>query len=85
MFNLICNLSVMGNMFSAMWNKFYNSLRGLPDIAQGAIIFGVIMGALVCFIFAVKGSKKDKMVKNWFLFFLCILLTIIGVALCFIL
>ena len=73
MFNLICNLSVMCNMFSAMWNKFYSSLRGLPDIAKGAIIFTVVMGALLCFIYAVKGSKKEKMVKIWFLFFLCIL------------
>ena len=56
MFSLMCN------MFSAMWSKFYNSLRGLPMYAKGLIIFCIVMGALVCFIFAVKGSKKEKYV-----------------------
>ncbi len=74
----------MLNMFSAMWNKFYSSLRSLPGYAKGIIIFFIVMSALVCFIFAVKGSKKDKFVKNWFLFFLCVLLTIVGVAFCII-
>ena len=78
MFSLMCN------MFSAMWSEFYNTLRGLPDYAKGLIIFCIVMGALVCFIFAVKGSKKEKLIKNWFLFFVAIILAIIGVVFCFI-
>lgn len=77
-------LNVMCNMFSALWNKLYSSLRGLPGAVKGAIIFGLVIGALLCFIYSVKGSKKDKMVKNWFLFFLCILLTIFAVIFCII-
>lgn len=77
-------LNTMCNMFNAIWSKFYNAIRGLPEYAKGLIIFTIVIGALVCFIFAVKGSKKDKFVKNWFLFFLCILLAIIGVIFCFI-
>ncbi len=77
-------LSLMGNMFESMWSKFYNSIRALPEYAKGLIIFCIVIGALVCFIFAVKGSKKEKLIKNWFLFFICILLTIIGVIFCFI-
>ncbi|HBP43485.1 MAG TPA: hypothetical protein DD621_02235 [Clostridiales bacterium] len=77
-------VGIMLNMFSAMWNKFYSALRGLPGYVKGIIIFAIVMSALVCFIFAVKGSKKDKFVKNWFLFFLCILLTIVGVVFCII-
>ncbi len=78
------NVNVMLNMFSALWNKIYSSLRGLPDLAKGGILFALVLGALFCFIYAVKGSKKEKMVKNWFLFFVCILLTIFAVVFCII-
>ena len=75
---------LMLNMFSAMWHNFYSTMRSLPDLTKGLIIFGLIFGAFICFIFAVKGSKKDKLIKNWVLFFVFIFLVIFAVLFCFI-
>ncbi len=75
---------LMLNIFSAMWNNFYNTMRSLSPLTKGLVIFGLIFGAFLCFIFSVKGSKKDKLIKNWFLFFVFILLTILAVLFCFI-
>ena len=67
-------------MWQAMWNNFYNTcVRGISDVTRGMIIFFIFIGALLSFIYAIKGSKKDKTVKNWFWFFLAILLTAVGV------
>lgn len=67
-------------MFQVMWNNFYNTcVRNVPVALRGGIIFLILMSALICFIFAIKDSKKDKMVKNWFLFFLAIILTAVGI------
>ena len=67
-------------MFQAMWNNFYNTcVRGVSDVTRGMIIFVIFMLALVCFVYAIKGSKKEKMVKNWFLFIITIILAAIGI------
>ena len=75
--------ALMLNMFFSMFNRLYNSIRGLEPITKGMIMFGLIFGAFICFIFAVKGSKKDKLIKNWFLFFVFITLVIFAVAFAF--
>ncbi len=74
---------LMLNMFSAMFSKLYNSIRGLAPVTKGLIMFALVFGAFMCFIFAVKGSKKDKLIKNWFLFFVFIALVVFAVAFAF--
>ncbi|MBQ2863870.1 MAG: hypothetical protein IJE91_00180 [Clostridia bacterium] len=74
---------LMLNMFSAMFSKLYNSIRGLAPVTKGLIMFVLVFGAFMCFIFAVKGSKKDKLIKNWFLFFVFIALVVFAVAFAF--
>lgn len=74
---------LMLNMFSAMFTRMYNSIRALEPVTKGLIMFALVFGAFICFIFAVKGSKKDKLIKNWFLFFVFILLVILAVAFAF--
>ena len=76
-------MNMMCNMFTAFYNKMYSAIRNLQPHAKGGIFFALIIGALLCFIYAVKGSKKEKMIKNWFLFFVSILLTILSVAFSF--
>ncbi len=67
-------------MWAAMWNNFYNTcVRGISPVTRGMIIFCIFIGALVCFVYAVKGSKKEKMIKNWFLFIVAILLAAVGI------
>ncbi len=75
--------ALMLNVFFAMFNRLYNSIRALEPITKGLIMFALIFGAFFSFIFAVKGSKKDKLIKNWFLFFLFITLVIFAVAFAF--
>lgn len=67
-------------MWDAMWNNFYSTMRGMSYWLKGAIIFVLIVGALISLMYALKGGKKEKMVHNWFLFFLSILLGVLGIA-----
>lgn len=67
-------------MFKTLWHNFYNTcVRDISVALRGGIIFLILMSALICFIFSIKDSKKDKMIKNWFLFFLSIILAAVGV------
>lgn len=74
---------MMCNMFTAFFNRIYSLIRNLQPHVRGGIFFALIIGALVCFIYSVKGSKKDKMIKNWFLFFVSVLLALLSVAFSF--
>ena len=67
-------------MFKNMWYNFYNTVvRAVDPRLKAGIILGIFLLALVCFIFSIK--KKDSIViSNWFLFYLAVALTVIGVV-----
>lgn len=65
-------------MFKALWNNFYSSLvRNVSSGVKGAIIGCLVVGVLLCVIGAFKGGKEGKPIKNWFLFWLAILLLVL--------
>lgn len=68
-------------IFDVIMNAIQTSFRNMGEKTWGGIIFGILMVALLSFLFATKGSKKEKFIKNYFLFYLSILLAIIGVVL----
>lgn len=69
----------MVEMFKNMWYNFYNTVvRAVDPKIKGLIIGIMFVLALVCFIFSIK--KKDSIIiSNWFLFYVAVALTVIGV------
>lgn len=67
-------------MFKNMWYNFYNTVvRAIDPRIKALIILCIFLAALVCFIFSIK--KKDSIIiSNWFLFYLAVALTVIGVV-----
>ena len=72
------------NFFEVIFSNISSYIREIPDVTWGGIIFGILLGSLICFLYATKGSKKDKLIQNYFLFYLSITLVIIGLVLTFI-
>lgn len=68
-------------IFDVIINSIETALWSLDKVTWGGIIFGLLMFSLISFLFATKGSKKEKLIKNYFLFYLSILLAIIAVLL----
>ncbi len=68
-------------MFKAMWNNFYIAVvRNVDPVLRGGIVFMLMLGAVLCLLSALKGGKEGKPIKNWFMFWVAIILTILGVA-----
>ena len=67
--------------FENIWYQINAFFIEMSKETFGGIIFALLMGALVSFLFATKGAKKEKFIKNYFLFYLAILLVIIGAVL----
>ncbi len=71
------------NFFEVIWNDFTQFIRNMSTEVWGGIIFAICMGALISFIYATRGSKKEKLIKNYFLLYLSIALVLVGVLLTF--
>ncbi len=68
-------------MLKAMWNNFYITVvRNVDPVLRGGIVFVLFLGAVLCLLAAIKGGKEGKPIKNWFMFWVCIFLTVMGVA-----
>lgn len=72
-------MSQICGMLKNLWYNFYNKyVRGL-DFKTKMIIGGVfVLLSIVIFILSTKGNNKTQMVNSWFLFWLSIILFIIG-------
>ena len=73
--NLLCGF------FQNIWTKFYNAcVRNISPSLKSTIGVGMIIGALIIFVFATKGSKKGEMIGNWTLFWISSIIFILGVV-----
>lgn len=70
-------------IFSVIYNNIIIAFNTMSDTTYGGIMFGLVLGALVSFLFATKNAKKEKFVKNWFFFYLSILLILLAAFLNF--
>ncbi len=68
-------------IFDVILNSLKTSFWNMGTEVWGGIIFGILMVALVSFLFSTRGAKKEKFVKSYFLFYLSILLAVVGVTL----
>ncbi len=68
-------------MLKAMWNNFYISVvRNVDPVLRGGIVFVFFLSAVLCLLAAIKGGKEGKPIKNWFMFWVAIIFTVLGVA-----
>lgn len=68
-------------IFEVIKNAIETSFWNMGEATWGGIILGILGVALVSFLFSTKGAKKEKFVKNYFLFYLSVLLAGIGIVL----
>lgn len=72
--NLLCGA------IKNLWNEFYNNcVRNLDDRTKFIIGASCVLGAIVIFIFCTKGKDKAGMINNWFLFWVSIIVMVVGV------
>lgn len=65
-------------MFKALWNNFYSSVvRNASSMLKGSIISCLIIAVLLCVVSSFKGGKEGKPIKNWFTFWLGVLLLLL--------
>ncbi len=70
----------MLEMFKNLWNNFYNvCVRAVDPRIKALIILCIFILALVAFIFSIR-KKESVIISNWFLFYLAVALTVIGVV-----
>lgn len=74
-------LLFLGGVFDTIYNNISTYIENMSKDTLGGIIFGVIMVALVSFLFAIRKSAKGKFIKNWFMFYLSITSAIIAIVL----
>lgn len=68
-------------IFEVIKNAIETSFWNMGEETWGGIILGILGVALISFLLSTKGSKKENFVKNYFLFYLSILLAVIGIVL----
>lgn len=66
-------------IFSVIYDNIIATFETMSDATYSGIIFGLLFGALVSFLFSTKNAKKGNFIKNWFLFYLSILFIILTV------
>lgn len=67
-------------MFKNMWYNFYNTVvRAVDPRIKAIIILGIFLVACVCFVLSIK-KKESIVISNWFLFYVAVALTVIGVV-----
>lgn len=71
-------------VFEVIYNEISAFFRTMDSAMRGGIIFAILMLALFSFLYSTRGSKKEKLIKNYFLFYFSIALALIGVAFTFI-
>ncbi len=63
-----------------LWNEFYNTcVRNLSDRTRLIIGVSCVVAAMVIFIFCTKGKDKAGLINNWFLFWISVIVMIVGV------
>ena len=72
--NLICGA------LKNWWYEFYNTyVRNLDDKTKITIGVACIVLSMIVFVLCTKGHNKSEMVNSWFLFWVSIILFLIGV------
>ena len=72
--NLICGA------IQSLWNEFYNTcVRNLDTKTRLTIGIITLVVGLVVFVMSVKNNKSPQFVNNWFLFWISIILVLIGI------
>ena len=72
--NLICGA------LKNLWYEFYNTcVRNLDDKTKVIIGVSCIVLSMIVFVLCTKGHNKSEMVNSWFLFWVSIILFLIGV------
>ena len=63
----------------SFWNNIYYSFFENLDLRKKALLgFFCILGSIIVFIFCTRGKSKGNIVNNWFLFWISLILFIIG-------
>ena len=72
--NLICGA------IQSLWNEFYNTcVRNLDSKTKMVIGLVALVVGLIVFVASVKNNKNPEFVNNWFLFWIAIILVLIGI------
>lgn len=72
--NLLCGA------LQSLWNNFYNTcVRNIDTRVKYSIGIALIVVSLLLFVFSTRGSKKGDMIGHWFLFWISMIVFIIGV------
>lgn len=72
--NLICGA------IQSLWNDFYNTcVRNLDHKTKMIIGLVAIVVGLLVFVVSVKNNKNPQFVNNWFLFWISIIIVLIGI------
>ena len=63
-----------------LWYNFYNTcFRNVDMSVRYTIGTILIVLSIITFIFSTKGKSKSELINNWFLFWISMILLIIGV------
>lgn len=70
-----------GGLFEAMWNNFYNAtVRDVSTFTRGSIITVMVVLGTIALIEGFKGGDEKKPIKNWFAFWMAIIIIVLGVV-----
>lgn len=73
-------MNLMCGALKNLWYEFYNTYIKNVDIKTKIMIGGICLFlALVFFVMCTKGPKKSEMVNSWFLFWISMVLFLVGV------
>ena len=68
-------------LFHAMWNNFYNfTVRNVSTFTRGSIITVMVLLGAISLIEAFKGGDEKKPIKNWFAFWIAIIIIGLGIT-----
>ena len=74
-------MGLLCGFFQNIWIKFYNTcVRDINPKLKSAIGVGMIVVSLILFIQCTKGSKKGEMIGKWSLFWISMIVFILGVV-----
>jgi len=72
--NLLCGA------LKNLWYEFYNNyVRNLDDKTKISIGVICIILSIFIFVLSTKGHNKSEMINSWFLFWISLILFIVGV------
>ena len=72
-------MNMLCNTFTDFWNKAYFTLvSNVESKVKVAIGVVCLIVSIFLFIMCTKGSSKSEMVNNWFLFWLSMIVFVVG-------